>query len=309
MNKSCFLFFLSIIIFLNFSCRKTDITPAFLVLTVEDFQDRIDNNLSEFNRIHDTSYDQEEFDIIRQQNFTDVLVSLNGKQLGYWNLPCRIPLLPDYSGNNNIRIIPCVRIPNTTLTTVPYHFLKPVEVFLDIEKEGEYRFPNLKFEYVPSVAFPMLETFEQGTRFASLDSIYGARMEVSQSMGRIFLSDSLPYFNVATSYFHLVGQENGQRIQQFWEMRYMCDGEMTTYFNYIDPISGITYAQDMIVLPSTKGSWKKVYIDLSNEIAWAARGASRVSVRLGIRGNRNSNSGSAYFYFDHIKLISMRAPY
>lgn len=313
MNKFSFFLLLFIALFLNFSCKKIDITPAYLVLTVEDFQDCID--VSKFNTDNFDNLDnlEEKLNIIKQQDFKDVLVTLNGTQIGYWNLPCRIPLLPDYSRQNNIEVIPCVRVANVTLTTVPYYFLKPVEKFFDLEKEGEYKFSdlfsNFKFEYAPSVAFPMVETFVQGTSFKSLDSIHGANMDIfrenEESIGRILLTDTLLYFNIATSYLDLNAQVGGQRIRQFWEIHYKCDGEMVTYLDF----RTLIYPQDMVVLPPTKGVWKTAYIDLTEEIAWAAGAASRVSVRLGIRGNRISNAKNAYFYFGNIKLITMHAPY
>jgi len=119
--KKCYtLFFITFIIFLNFSCKR-EITPAYLLLCEDDFKDCI--HVANFNSVHETTYDDEELEAIKQQNFRDVLVSLNGKELGYWQLPCKIPLLPNYSDKNYVRILPCARVPYTSLTAVPYYFL------------------------------------------------------------------------------------------------------------------------------------------------------------------------------------------
>ena len=292
---------------MDFSCQRPDITPAFMVFTMEDFKDCID--VSTFNKDHGTDFDNYELKVISQQDFRDVSLSLNGVERGYWPLPCRITLLPDYSRPNNIRVIPCVRFFYNTKTTTRYHFLEPVEEFFDLEKEGEYRFPNLKFKYRESVSFPVLETFIQDTRFSSIDTIHGATLEISQieeegvvkPVGKVVLG-AFPYFNIATDYFTLAAGGT----QQFWEIYYKCDGEMTTYLDF----NNATYpSQNMVVLLPTKGEWKKAYIDISQAVSDAAGYATEVSVRLGIRGNKVANSTQAYFYLGNIKLITMRAPY
>jgi len=313
MKKSILLLFLFIPVFLFHSCKKSDITPAYLLLSEEDFDNCI--NVSNFNEVHKTKYDKDELDVIKQQSFKDVLVSINGKNLGYWKLPCKIPLLPNYSGLNNIQVIPCVRVPYTSLLAVPYYFLEPVpkEHFLEIEKEKEYRLDNLKYEYVPSVEFTILETFTNTTSFKPLDTVrFITPMEVfyhpelKKNVGRIALEevDSLNYCNVVTSFFNL----KAVGMRHFWEMKYKCEsGEVVTYLNFRNTSTGI-YQQDMVILPATT-TWKKVYIDLTDVIAWTSGANDFVSVRLGIRGNPNPDSPKATFYFDNIKLVTMFAPY
>jgi hypothetical protein len=310
MKKCNFFFFLVVFIFLNFSCKKQDITPAYLLLTEEDFKDCIEDDLVKFNNVHGQNYDNDKFDAIRNHNFKDVLVSLNGKELGYWQIPCKIPLLPNYSGRNNIRIIPCVRITHTSLTTIPYYFLSPVEQFFDMEKEGEYRLSDFKFDYIPSVEFPILETFSQTTEFKPFDTIYNTPMEIyndpelKKNVGRIVLEDSVNFFNVVTSYKYL----NGRSERQFWEIYYKCEsGEMITYLNFRNTVTG-TFQQDMIVFTATT-TWKKAYIDIAQVVSQACGTADRISVCLGIRGHPNPDASKATFYFQNIKLVTMYAPY
>ena len=302
---------LCVILMLNCTCSQPDITPAFLVLSVEDFKDCID--VSDYNRVHETNYDQKELATIKQQNFTDVLVSLNGKELGYWSLPCRIPLLPNYNDRNNIRIIPCVRTPNTVITTIQYHFITPIDQFFEMEREKEYRFPDLKLEYVPSVDFLVLETFTQSTDFSPRDkNEFPAAMEIiydedlKQDIGRILLSDSSSvFFDVVTPYMPLQGE--GKRY--FWEFSYkIINGRITTHLSFENTISGIIN-QDLMLFSSTQGGWRKAYIDITEWIMQASNVASQVSTRLRITGTRTNASIDSYYCFENIKLISMDAPY
>jgi len=312
--KKCFLLlFLSLIAFLHFSCKKPDITPAYLLLSIEDFEDCID--VSNFNRIHDTNYDNEELDIIKQQKFGYVLVTLNGKQVGYYALPCKVPLLPDYSAQNNIEVTPCVRILNTTFTAVRYDFLKPVRHFFKMEKEGEYKLSDIKFEYRDEILFPLLETFTQSTLFAPVDSVYPTPMTIfhegGESMGKIALEDDALYFNVATPYFTLdLMNAAGRVVKHFWEIYYECEhGDMMTYVTFRSPEFG-TYHQDLVGFLSTNKERKKAYIDLTDYVIAVGSYSTQVSMRLGIRGLRaaGSENQNAYFYFENMKLIS-GAPY
>ena len=313
MKNNYHLIFLFVILLLNFSCNKPDITPAYLILSDEDFQDCID--VSDYNNVHDHNYDTKELDAIKQQNFTDVLVSLNGKELGYWQLPCTIPLLPDFSGKNNFRIIPCVRTQNTTETTLQYHFITPLDtIFSFMKKEEKYQISGFKLKYVPSVDFQVLETFTQSTDFSPYaENEFPAAIEIfydkdlQKDIGKISLSDSASavFFDVVTSYFLLQGQ--GKRY--FWEISYKIDnGQMNTHLNYQNTITGITY-QDMMVFPSTRGVWKKAYIDITEKIRQASNIAPQVSTRLRISGFRDKEHLDAYFDFENIKLITMDAPY
>ena len=298
MKKRYFILFL-LIFFLAFSCKKIE-TPAYLLLSADDFKINTDN----FNKDHDTDYDNEALEIIRKQEFKDVFVSLNGKELGYWQLPCKIPLLPDYTKENTIRVTPCTRVPNVTVNTVPYYFLLSAERRLTLEKEGEYRLSDLNFEYAKDVTFPILETFSQFTDFEPRDSIYTAHMEIYEGMGRIALEDSLDFFNVVSRKVDLFGQG----VRQYWEMEYKCvDGEMTTYLDFQSSLATLPQ-QDMIVLPATT-SWKKIYIDLTEVVSWAVGTSTQISLRLGIRGLKKADSQNAYFYFKHVKLITMPALY
>jgi hypothetical protein len=308
MKKIYPLIFLLVILLFNFSCRRPDITPAYLLLSAEDF--KID--ASDFNNTHDKNYDPKELAAIEQQTFTDVLVSLNGKELGYRQLPCTIPLLPNYLANNNIRVIPCVRVTNTVTTTLQYHFVTPIEEFFEMEKEQEYRLSDFKLKYVPSVKFPVLETFTQSTDFkpktpdefpATIEPWYDD--ELKKDIGRVVLSDTAVFFDVVTSYFPLQG--NGDR--QFWEISYKTtNGKMVALLGFEKTISGIDH-YDMVVLPSTEGVWKKEYIDITNIIMMVSNTAPQVSTRLNITGIKNNPDSASYYYFENIKLITMLAPY
>jgi hypothetical protein len=300
MGKNFYLYFLSVIAFLTFSCRKPDITPAYLIFCSEDFIDTVCVDVSNFNKVHDTNYDADELEVLRQHNIKDIYVSINGHGTGYWQLPCTIPVRGDYSGENNIRIIPCVRVAANTLTTVQYLFLEPAEKNIFLKKEEKRRVSSFKFDYRKEVLMSFFETFSQSSSFSSLDTINGAEMKLENGIGKISINNQRPYFDIATQYFDL----SGHSLQHFWEIYYMSnEGEMTAYLNFQNTVTG-AIIQDMVVFPSSRGAWKKAYIDLTDIIYQACGTASRVSVRLCIRGLRNANSDEADFSFGNMRVIT-----
>jgi len=312
MKKFYLFFYISVIFLLNFTCQR--IEPAiYLVLTKENFENCID--VSDFNSTHDKDYSEYNLDIISKQSFTDVYVEFRGTSLGYWALPCTIPLRPDYSGINNVMVTPCVRVVRTSLATQKYVFVSPIEWRIENIEAGEtYTFPEPTFKYLPSVDFPILETFEQSTNFTPRDSAFNSSVEIyiddsEKKMGRIALEDSAIYFDVVTnSFIKLLGQFE----TQFWEISYKIDnGTLFTHLNYKDSPLGITY-QPLNWYPSTTNisgnNWKKAYIDITEQVQMASNGAHQLSVRLQMTGLKDDELRNAYFYFEYIKLITIESP-
>jgi len=311
MKNRYLLFLVFLIVFFNFSCEKIP-PPVYLYLTEEEFTDCLENDLAEFNKIHDTNYEEEEFQVIRQHSFRDAWVSINGTLVGAWQLPCRIPLRPEYGKPNTIRVSASVRAPDSELMTKEYLFVTPVtQTFENLEKGDTIRLSPFKLEYVPSVAFPILDAFIQDTKFSPRDTAYNTPMvptkdpDTKKNIGKISLSESDLYFDVVTQYQQMPGK--GQ--QQYWEICYKSlNGEMVGYLGFEKSLTGIPQI-NIFVLPSTGGKWKKIYVDVTNNIRDACSTANYVNVRLGISGYKVEDSQSAEFYFEYVKLITRVAFY
>jgi len=314
MKNRYLLFLVFLIVFLNFSCIKPDITPVYLYLTEEEFTDCLDNDLAKFNSTHDTKIDtDEEFQVIRQHLFRDALVSINGTSVGFWKLPCLIPLIPQYGKPNTLRVSACVRDPNSELMTKEYLFVTPVtQVFDNLVKGDTIRLSPFTLEYVPTVEFLILDAFIHDTKFSPRDTMYNTPMEIvvmdsvsKKNMGSISLSKSDLYFDVVTQPQMMPGK--GQ--QQYWEICYRSfNGEMVGYLGFEKSLVGIQQ-KNIFVLPATEGKWKKFYIDVTEYIRDACSTAAQINVRLGISGYKVKDSQSAEFNFEYVKLITRTAYY
>jgi len=266
-------------------------------------------DIQNFNPPYGTIYSNKELAVIAHQKFSVVQISLNGNKVGYYSLPCTIPLYPDFNADfNAVQISPAVRDANSAMTIIPYYFTLPISRRLEnLEPGKEYKFSNFLFEYISNVEFPVLETFEQTTHFApndansaSMSICYDA--ELNNNIGKITLEGSQAYFDVVTPYFHLQG---GGGKNQFWEIYYKSDnGIMNTHLNFRNSPTEVIH-KDVCVLPETNGLWEKIYIDISDIIRVASDMDPQISVRLQITGLKNDDTKPAYFYFGNIKLITM----
>ena len=87
------------------SCKRSDLTPAYIVATPEDFEGCID--VSNFNETHDQNFDQDQLTALTRHKFTHVNLYVNNKNLGCWELPCKVPVLDvDNSDSCKLVLIP-----------------------------------------------------------------------------------------------------------------------------------------------------------------------------------------------------------
>ncbi|PKP21126.1 MAG: hypothetical protein CVU04_02450 [Bacteroidetes bacterium HGW-Bacteroidetes-20] len=304
MKQIFFIIFLSAIIVTFTSCDDTDLTPAYLVITEADFQNCID--MTDFNALHEESYDQFQLEALASQKFKDVWVYVNGKNLGCWELPCKIPILPDYTEENIIKLVPGVRL-NGVSTMIPaYPFLSVFSTAIMMDREETYYLSdrNVSFTYPISIKFPLLETFDQSTTFESIDAD-GINMEITtenqQTIGKISIDDTLDFFDVKSPIIQLKGSGNFT----FWEMDYKCDNNIYCEL-FIHTISGTTIPVSLVSLNPTNGVWKKIYINLTSTLTNYTSASSTIPIELVMTGNKKSDQSNTYFYFDNVKIITFK---
>ncbi|HPE40551.1 MAG TPA: hypothetical protein PLI77_05615 [Bacteroidales bacterium] len=302
MKKGYILFLITILVLISSSCDDTDLTPAYLIITKEDLQNCI--NTSTFNDDQDEAYGEIDLEAIRSHHFKDVWVYLNGKNLGCWELPCKIPILPNYSDSNFVQLVPGIRL-NGVSTMIPvYPFLTPFNTTYYMDRENSYQLSdrNVNFKYAPAVKFPLLETFEQSTEFASIDSD-GVNIQIvshdNRTVGQISLQDTVTFFDVKSPKYTLKGSGNFT----LWEMDYKCDNDVFIEL-FVHNISGTITPVSLVTIKATNGEWKKIYINLTSTLTQFTSSASTIGVELVMNGNRLGNNAVTNFYFDNIKLIT-----
>ncbi|MEG1556462.1 MAG: hypothetical protein RR356_07040, partial [Bacteroidales bacterium] len=93
--------------FLMLGCDKTDLTPGFIEISVDDLANVVD--VTDFNTVHGTSYDSYELATVAHNFFTNVNVYVDGENLGCWELPCKVPVLGLKGDSAIVQLVPCFR--------------------------------------------------------------------------------------------------------------------------------------------------------------------------------------------------------
>lgn len=302
MKKYYFILFIALISSVTISCDDTDLTPAYLVITEADFQNCVD--VTNFNMLHEQTYDQSQLEVVASQKFKDVWVYLNGKNLGCWELPCKIPILPNYSEENIIKLVPGIRM-NGVSTMIPaYPFLTTFTATIAMDREQTYYISdhNVSFTYPTSIIFPLLETFDQSSVFSSIDPD-GVNIQITQeenrNIGKITLEDTTTFFDIKSPIFSLKGSGNFT----FWEMDYKCDNKIYCEL-FIHTISGFIKPVSILSLNPTNGEWKKIYINLTATLTEYTTTSTTIPIELVMNGNRKSDNSVTNFYFDNLKIIT-----
>lgn len=301
MKKNVY-FFLLWTILLAASCKQPNLTPAYILITPEDINNCVD--VSNFNETHGTSYDEEQLSAFQQHTFTHVNVYVNGKNLGCWEVPCKVPVL-DMNGEDtaSVVILPAFRKTGMTNTVMGYPFFNVLLKKILLKPGETYAFSDdpLSFRYTSYSDCPYLETFINSSSFSSTDTAHNITFVPDHHDGRSvgFISlTSDDYFDVATPYIKLPARNYYVML----EVTYKIDANMEVglklstgqYSNTVHSLGGM-YATD--------GEWKTIYFDLAKVISsyhYTGTAWTTASIVLTGIGEKSKNTN---FYIDNIKII------
>jgi len=301
MKKALYLLF-SAIICLAGSCKQPNLTPAYIEITYEDINNCVD--VSNYNETHSVSYDEEELAAFQQHNFTHVNVYVNGKNLGCWQVPCKVPVLDisDYD-TSTVVILPAFRKTGMTTTIQGYPFFNVLQKKLQLRPGETYGFANdpLSFIYSPYAVCPFLEIFSNSSSFSPSDSTnsltFTPTTHDGRSVGAITMTTdssfdvkSIPVRLPARNYY------------VYLEITYKIDANMDLgiklstgqYPNAVHPLGGM-YA--------TNGEWKTIYFELESVLQsynYTGGTVTDATIVLSGIGDKNKNTN---FYIDNIKII------
>ncbi|MBO4282970.1 MAG: hypothetical protein J5873_07270 [Bacteroidales bacterium] len=241
-------------------------------------------------------------------NVTDVWVTVNGKNLGVYELPATIPVLA--SGNAKVQLQAGIKKNGVSTLRPVYPFYTSHITYVDLERK---RCDTLRpaFAYTPTTTFLFKEDFEDaGIMFSSVDSSIGIQKtddkklrfsypkEPNRYSGCIALRPEDTYFEVTTN-----TSMKKQQTYTFLEMNYNIteNMEIGIYYHYNGraiqtPICGIYRTGSM-----GNSQWKKIYVNLTEAVN-ANMYVTKYEVYLKAV---KSVSDSALFLFDNIKIVNM----
>lgn len=296
------------------SCKdKHDYTPAILEISEDAFDDCF--NVSNYNNVHETSWDEDAIQVMGQHRFTHVQVSFGGEVLGVWELPCSIPILNVNSDDSTyVNIVPCFKKNGQSSTIKGYGYIKSYKYPL-LLKKGSTTSINKEsmrgfFEYHKDAIFELIEPFNSQNYFSpykTSESIVNFDCVADPTPGNTgnkvglltLTEDSLRgSFCIATS------SELNLKVNYltYMEIRYKCENDLNIEIfapNYISsyPCGGL-YATD---------HWVTAYINLDETLVRiynsGSIGSGYIRAKIILSGNKLEDCDTHY-WIDYVKIIT-----
>lgn len=290
------------------SCKETDLTPAYIHVTKETLADCID--VSNYNETHNENYDQEKLEALKRHKFTHVTVYVNNKNLGCWELPCKVPVLGVSSlDTSTLVLIPAFPMTGMANTIWGYPFLNICRQKVILQKGTTYEADQNPPRYVYSeyTRIPFFHTFSNSTPFSPSDT---SRSKLNllpvlydgMNVGELIMTDSTGQsFDIVSSSF--VVPVGHSRV--LLEISYKTDCDIDVAMK-MSSASNPHTAYSIGGFYASPNEWKTIHFDLSQTIQnyYASSGtATEATLVLSGAGEKGKVS---HVYIDDIKVIYIR---
>lgn len=295
------------------SCKRVDLIPAYIVITPQDFENCID--VSNFNETHDQNFDQDQLIALTRHKFTHVNIYVNNKNLGCWELPCKVPVLDvsnDLLDSCTLVLIPAFPMSGMANTISGYPFLNITRQRVILQKNHVYEVAQNRPKYVYSeyARFPYFETFSNSTSFSPVPTPDSTQNDLTflpvayedKNVGEIILNDGAGlHFDVQSTPFTVpVGS-----YRVVLEIRYKTEGKM----DISAKMSGAYYPYRWYSVGGINASpneWKTIHFDLTNTIN-SNYGSSGNWTDLTLMLTGVGKEGQdTHYYIDDIKVVYIR---
>ena len=238
-------------------------------------------------------------------NFSDVWVYVDGKVIGVFEVPCKIPVL--ISGNCKVSLYPAIKNNGLAAVKKIYPFAEPFETTLQLT-EGETYVFNPITRYNTNTKFS-IEDFEGSSVTIEKETVYS-------SPGLELQIQNNPSIGSWGNYGHL----SLNTIDSLWigllpELTLPKSGaEVYLEFDYKNTSSILTGMIERQIGGSTVDhggytairqkpeelQWKKIYIDLKDVVSNTPNG---ITYRQYLKMSLDSGLSSSDVYIDNIKVI------
>lgn len=272
-----------------FSCKKTDLTPAWLI--IDQIQLQTDEGTEGPN----------------SHAITDAWIYLDNVPFGVYSLPARIPVLEE--GDHELLIYAGIKENGISATRVRYPFYTRYETNVNFVKNQEIEiFPVVS--YKPNVQFALKEDFEDvGIDFQKdpvsdtniviiTSSMYPDIVKYGNNCGRIELSeiDSI-YKGFTTTNMNLPRNDD-----VYLEIDYMNSNSIAT--NIIAKNAGGEAEHPPVFILNAQDQenmiWKKIYINLTEDVSSEINATSYELYLLALLDPEQSYG---VIYLDNIKVL------
>ena len=258
MFKNVSIFFLLSLAFLG--CKTEVQIPSYI--QISSYKTKVNGNLTS----------------TENQNFADMLVYANGQTYGIYPLGSKIPILT--SGSTSFLIRAVVEINGVGALRADYEVMHGCDTVITVQP-GEIKTVVPTFEYYSTAVFEMVNDFEGNTgagpaiAFESgncgsclTDKTSGTYTPGYGDKGKCICLKSDADTNAFIKTASTISLPAGG-VGVYMEFDYQSNVEIDIYIAGADGSGNITKSLTSVggVFPTTVGGWKKVYIDLTEEVS------------------------------------------
>lgn len=241
----------------------------------------------------------------------DVWIRHAGKNLGAYNIPFEVPILQQ-DGKSEIQFDAGIKTSGTSTIRDKYPFYEPIIVNSEFKPNATDSFGprDLVFEYKDNVKFLWMEAFEQQTislqpienngKYNNYDRTRNSELvfEGKASMQSILDSDN-PVMGIQ-SFPTFSRQDIRLGSPSYLEIHYKNDVTIQVGYVY-QSAEGFISIQTPFLFISPSTEWKKIYIELTNELNRMKEGDA---VKIYFAGALPSGVDRAEIFLDNIKLVT-----
>lgn len=239
---------------------------------------------------------------VLSESFTDAYVFVDGKMMGIFEVPFKIPLLK--SGNVNLKIYPVIKNNGISATKKIYPFMEPYELNVVLEQNKTVEIKPVT--YYNSVTQFWIEDFEDAT--IKIENDIDSKVQIHSDddplilkygnyCGKISLNsaDSL-WLGRTSGGLHLpIGKE------VYLEIDYHNTNSLTTGLIVVSPTSVIDNANIQLNKQDPESvQWKKIYIDLKELVSYNTNASS---YEISFKALFDAGLPTSNIYLDNIKIV------
>lgn len=238
-------------------------------------------------------------------NFSDVWVYVDGKVIGVFEVPCKIPVLA--SGNCKVLLYPAIKNNGLASAKKIYPFAEPFETTLQLN-EGETYVFNPVTRYDANTKFS-IEDFESNTVTIEKETVYSSpdldlQIQNNPSVGNWGNYGHLSLNTIDSLWIGLLPElvlpKSGAEV--YLEFDYKNTSSILT--GMIErQIGGSTVdhgGYTAIRQKLEELQWKRIYIDLKDVVSNTPNG---ITYRQYLKMSLDSGLSSSDVYIDNIKVI------
>jgi hypothetical protein len=235
----------------------------------------------------------------------DAWVYVDGELIGAFPLPADFPVLKQ--GLHKDKILPGIKKDGIAATRINYPFYSPIEKTVNLVTDVHTSIGAAATGYDPQANFIWQEDFEAET--ITLDTTPRSSVGIHktqsgtpltferQHSGIIEMDTTGDFFECVTHQSYMIPNS-----QVFLELDFNTNNNLTVGLMVYS--GSIIYQVPVMVLVSTNGKWKKIYIDLTNGLI-TYTGVTRFQVYFG--NYKDESVSHSQILLDNIKLLSTKS--